>query len=133
MNYLLDTNVCIEAIRGNATVIRNLKAHSPDDCFLSTISLFELESGALYSRRPKIELERIQILVDTLLLKTFDRTACSEAAAVRSHLERTGKRIGAYDTLLAGHALALGVPLVTNNIREFARVPNLVLENWERS
>ena len=131
MKYLLDTNVGIEAIRGNPTVIHNFKAHSPDDCFLSTISLLELESGALFSNRPQDELKKIQILAQTLVVMSFDRAASSEATAVRSHLESTGKRIGAYDTLLAGHALALGVPLVTNNIREFTRVPNLVTENWE--
>ena len=131
MKVLLDTNVCIEAIRGNERAIQHLRTRSPDDCLISTISLFELESRALLSKRPKSELQKLQLLADTLVVKAFDQNASSEAAAVRSQLDRAGKRIGVYDTLLAGHALALGIPLVTNNTREFARVANLALENWE--
>ena len=131
MKYLLDTNVCIEAMRGNPAVVQRLEAMSPDDCLLSSISLFELETGAYCSRRPKVELNKVRILSDTLLLKDFDRDASMKAAKVRADLEQLGKRIGAYDTLLAGHALALGVSLVTKNTREFNRVTGLELENWE--
>ena len=131
MKYLLDTNVCIEAMRGNRAVVQRLEMVSPGECFLSTISLFELEAGAFCSRNPKVEHKKVRLLADTLLLKDFDCAASMEAAKVRSDLESLGKRIGAYDTFLAGHALALSVPLVTNNTREFGRIFGLELENWE--
>lgn len=130
MKYLLDTNVCIDAMRGRDEVVQNLTSMSPDDCAISTVSLFELEAGALKSNKPENELRKLSLLSDTLILFPWDKNAAKEAARIRFDLESTGRTIGAYDTLLAGHAIALGIILVTDNLKEFSRVEGLVIENW---
>ncbi len=103
---------------------------SPDDCAVSSITAFELSVGAKKSANPDGELAKVQSLLDTLVLESFDETAAEHAATIRWQLDRRGERIGAYDTLIAGHALALGLCCVTDNVREFSRVDGLVVENW---
>lgn len=134
MKYFLDTNVCIDVMRGRDEVVGRLESMSPDDCAISTVSLFELEAGARKSNQPENELRKVSLLSDTLILFPWDKAAARASAKIRFDLESTGWVIGAYDTLLAGHAMALGLVLVTDNIKEFSRVDGLIMENWrERS
>ena len=130
MIYLLDTNVCVDVLRGRTDVTERLRQLSPDDCAVSSISVFELFSGARKSMDPSGEAAKVQRLAHTLVLRSFDVEAADRAASVRWELEQRGEKIGAYDTLLAGHALALGLIYVTDNTKEFARVPELTVENW---
>ena len=132
MKYLLDTNVCIDAMRGRSEVVSRLRSMSPDDCAISTVSLFELHSGALMSARPLEDGRKVSMFTETFVLLPWDSEAARYAAGVRRNLESLGLRIGACDTLLAGHALALGIPIVTDNVREFGRVTGLKVENWRR-
>lgn len=130
MTYLLDTNVCIDVLRGRADVIDRLRRQSPDDCVVSSVSVFELMSGVLGAVDPSREAAKVRLFVNTLLCEPFGEIAAVRAAEVRHDLDRRGQRIGAYDTLLAGHALALGVTCVTNNTAEFSRVDGLTVEDW---
>ncbi len=133
MTYLLDTNVCIDVLRGRADVIDRLRLQSPDDCVVSSVSVFELISGVLGSADPSLEAAKVRLFVNTLVCEPFSEIAADRAAQVRHDLDRRGQRIGAYDTLLAGHALALGVTCVTNNTAEFSRVQGLTLEDWRQA
>lgn len=130
MKYLLDTDTCVDVLRGREDVIAKLQRRFPDDCAVSSVTLFELLSGALKSRDPKSSAAKVRRFVDALTLAPLDDTAADWAAKVRSNLEIQGAKIGAYDTLLAGHALALGLTLVSGNTQEFSRVRGLEIENW---
>jgi tRNA(fMet)-specific endonuclease VapC len=131
MTHLLDTNVCIAAMRGNPQVVRHLRAHLPADCGISIVSLYELYSGVERCRQPTAERYKVDAFVGPLHRLPFDEISASHAARIRWHLEQRGEIIGPYDLMLAGQALALGVPLVTHNTAEFKRVPGLVLEDWQ--
>lgn len=129
MRFLLDTNVVIAMIRLDRRVVKRANAHSPADVFTSSIVLHELFYGALKSARVKDNLAHIENI--GLQVLDLTRDDCRRAAELRTSLERRGTPIGPYDTLLAGQALARGLVLVTRNIREFARVEGLAVENWE--
>ena len=131
MIYLLDTNVCIAAMRGNALVRQRLTTVAPTDCGISTVSLFELYSGVERCRSPGTERQKVELFVRALHLLPFDRDGAAHTARIRWHLERQGQLIGPYDLMLAGQALSLGVTLVTHNTGEFQRIPGLVLEDWQ--
>lgn len=130
MTHLLDTNVCIDVLRGRPEVLARLRQLPPDDCAVSSITLFELMSGAQKARDPVGESAKVKRFVETMVLQAFDETAAEHAAIIRSDLEQRGLKIGAYDTLLAGQALALNVICVTDNTNEFSRVSGLQVENW---
>ena len=131
MTHLLDTNVCIAAMRGNPQVLRHLRSHVPADCGVSTVSLYELHSGVERCLQPVAERHKVDAFVRPLHLLPFDEIAAAHTARIRLYLEQRGEVIGPYDLMLAGQALALGVPLVTHNIGEFTRVPGLMLEDWQ--
>ncbi len=131
MTHLLDTNVCIAAMRGNDRVLSHMRAHIPSDIGISTVTLFELLSGAERCRNPDLEREKIDTLRAPLHLLNFDEEAAKETARLRWHLEREGNCIGPFDLQLAGQALALDVKFVTHNTEEFRRVPGLRCEDWE--
>lgn len=123
---LLDTDACIEIIRGNP---------EPLDCvpdarvLISTVSRFEIMSGLRGTGSRKREL-RAHAFLDAAETLPLDASAADKAATVRIFLEKKGTPIGAYDLLLAGQALAMGNPILTGNQREFSRVPGLEIVLW---
>ena len=131
MIYLLDTNVCIAAMKGNPLVQGRWRSHVPSDCGVSTVSLYELHSGIVRCRHPALEQAKVDRLVQPMSLIPFDEEAAKRTAEIRWHLEQTGQMIGPYDLMLAGQALALGMVLVTHHTKEFQRVPRLMLEDWQ--
>lgn len=131
MPYLLDTNICIAAMRRDALVLQRLRAHPPEECGISTITAYELFTGLAKCALPERELAKINLLLSTVHELVFDQQAAREAARIRALLESQGCMIGAYDVLLAGHAIAGGLTLVTANTQEFQRVPGLNVENWK--
>jgi len=131
MTHLLDTNVCIAALRGRPQVCRRLSAMNPDDCGVSIVSVYELFSGVERCRHPEDERRKVETFLSPLNLLPFDYDAALQTARIRWHLEREGEIIGPYDLMLAGQALALGVTMVTHNAGEFERVPGLSLEDWQ--
>lgn len=131
MNYLLDTNVCIAAMRGNDKVIRNLRAHRPEDCAVSMVSVFELFAGVVRCNDPDGEGRKVSRFLQPFHLLPFDWDSALKTAEIRFQLEQAGKMIGPYDLQLSGQALALDLTLVTHNTREFRRVHGLRIEDWE--
>lgn len=131
IRYLLDTNVCIDLLRGRSPVLEShVRQFLPGDLGLSSITVYELAHGARRSSDPARNEAALAVFYLPLVLLPFDATAATIAGQVHAHLEQAGTPIGANDLLIAGHALALGVPLVTRNVREFRRVPGLQVEQW---
>lgn len=129
-NFLLDTNICIYIInRQPEAVFKHFAGLQVGDVAISGITGGELHYGVAKSgsERNMRALEKFLAPLDVL---PFDEAAMREYGKLRAHLEKKGAVIGSLDMLIASHALALGVVLVTNNRREFKRVPGLRLENW---
>lgn len=131
MTYMLDTNICIYAIKNKPEqVLRRLKDNLPKGLCISAITLAELEHGVEKSVNPeKNQMALIQFLA-ILDILPFDDLAAAEYGNICAYLQKRGTPIGTMDMLIAGHARAEGLILVTNNVREFMRVPNLDIENW---
>ncbi|MBK9392826.1 MAG: type II toxin-antitoxin system VapC family toxin [Uliginosibacterium sp.] len=130
MRYLLDTNTCIYIINNNPLAVRERFLQvSHDDIGLSSIVVGELVLGVAKSTSPRAR-PKLQDFLATLHVVEFDDVAAWRWGELRAHLQSKGKPIGPYDTQIAAHALALDCTLVTNNLREFERVPGLKLENW---
>ena len=133
MRYMLDTNICIYAIKNRpAAVIEALRAHEAAGIGISSISVAELYFGAQKSGSTR-NLTALKQFLEPLEVADVDLAAAQIYGRVRATLEAKGTPIGPLDTLIAAHALALDVTLVSNNIREFARVLGLRLENWVES
>ena len=130
MNLLLDTNVCVDALRGHPKVLIQMAAVSPAACAISSVTAFELLSGIRRSAQPERETRKLEKFFAVVGVLPFDAKAATRAAGIRSALETTGFKIGPYDLLIAGHALGAGCTLVTNNTREFSRVEGLRLLDW---
>jgi tRNA(fMet)-specific endonuclease VapC len=130
LRYMLDTNICIYAIKHRPAAVRetfNQKAHH---LCVSSVSLAELLYGAEKSSQPTHNLTIIESFVARLEVLPFDDKAAAHYGQIRAPLEREGKIIGPYDLMIAAHARSQGLTLVTNNEKEFARVPGLLIENW---
>jgi tRNA(fMet)-specific endonuclease VapC len=126
-NLLLDTDACVEIIRGNPAP---LEAFPGASFAISVVSRFEIRSGLRGRSSTKRERRAVAFL-DTVNTFSLNSKAADYAAQIRIDLETRGEGIGAYDTLLAGHALALNMPLLTGNTREFQRVVGLELRTWK--
>jgi tRNA(fMet)-specific endonuclease VapC len=132
MTHLLDTNVCIAAMRMRPGVQERMRALSPKDCGVSVVSVYELFAGVERCRDPENERRKVGRFLEPLELAPFDVDAARHAAKVRWELEQRGQLIGPYDLMLAGQALALQVIFVTHNTSEFGRVPGLRWEDWQQ-
>ena len=131
MNYMLDTNICVSLIRQKQRgLIERLTSHDPDEVGVSIITVAELSYGAQKSAQPSQNLRALEQFLLPLEVADFDQSAADTYGLVRAHLETNGNPIGSMDMLIGAHALSLGVVLVTNNIREFKRIPNLRVEDW---
>lgn len=131
MRYMLDTNICIYLIkRKPLVVVQKLRSLAISDVAISSITLAELEYGVAKSSRPEQNTEALQGFLAPLEILPFDDGAACRYGEIRAYLEKEGKVIGGMDMLIAAHADSLGCTLVSNNLREFERVPGLLLENW---
>lgn len=128
--YLLDTNTCIYIInRRPPEVFLRFESLAVGEVGISSITGAELAFGVAKSGSARNQ-QALDKFLAPLDVCAFDDAAMRHYGAVRSQLERLGTPIGALDTLIAAHALALGCVLVTNNVREFQRVSGLALDNW---
>ncbi len=131
MNYLLDTNICIYLIkRKPISVLARFNEHEVGDIGISTISVAELSCSVQKSRLRDQNQQALLQFLGPLVIADFDTDAAIAYGQLRADLEAQGTSIGSLDTLIAGHAVSLGVTIITNNEREFSRVPKLKLENW---
>lgn len=131
MKYMLDTNICIYLIKQKPReVLEKMKQIDRDDVCISSITYSELSYGI--EKSAAVERNRIALLLLLANLKilNFDDYAALEYGKVRTELEKHGKPIGALDMLIAAHAKAYDLTLVTNNTGEFSRVSGLKLDNW---
>src|SRR3970282_217614 len=127
--YMLDTDTVSFALRGQGRVAARLLEHRPSQLCISSITLAELRFGAEARRSRKLH-SLISAFVEAVALAAFDQPAAERFAAVAASLARRGEPIGTFDTLMAAHALSLGVTFVTNNAKHFGRVVGLQTEIW---
>jgi tRNA(fMet)-specific endonuclease VapC len=127
--YMLDTNMVSFALRGQGRVAARLLEHRPSQLCISSITLAELRFGAEAQRSRRLH-RLISTFVESVEVVAFDQRAADRFATVATSLARRGAPIGTFDTLMAAHALSLGLTFVTNNTRHFARVAGLNTEDW---
>ncbi|WP_396268564.1 type II toxin-antitoxin system VapC family toxin [Ideonella sp.] len=127
---LLDTNICIYIINTKpAKVLARFKQYRLGEVGLCSVVAAELAFGVAKSGSTRNR-QALEMFLAPLSILPFDEAAVWTYADLRAALERKGSPIGSLDTLIAAHALSLGATLVTNNTREFAKVPGLLLDNW---
>jgi tRNA(fMet)-specific endonuclease VapC len=130
MKYLLDTDTCVYLIKRNpAQVHERFRRHRLSTVALSSIVVSELSWGAAKSGSQR-NVEALDAFLAALQVIAYDQSAAFIYGRLRADLERRGTPIGPLDMLIAAHALSLDMTLVTNNEREFRRVPELRIENW---
>ena len=123
---MLDTNICSYIIRERPLAVA-VRLESVGEAMISCITDYELVRGAL--NQPRL-FERVEQFLRRVAVLAWDQAAARHAAQIWADLTVRGQRIGDNDILIAGHALAAGCTLVTNNTREFARVAGLQIEDW---
>jgi tRNA(fMet)-specific endonuclease VapC len=129
--YLLDTNICIYIRqRRPDEVLRRFQKLRPGEAVLSVITYGELLYGAAKSAQPREALERLRELIHLLPALSLPETAAEAYGRIRAELELKGQMIGNNDLWIAAHAVVAGLTLVTNNEKEFRRVPGLKIQNW---
>lgn len=131
MKLMLDTNICIYIIKQQpATVLKRFLEYQIGDICISSITLAELRYGVAKSTHEEKNAKALDEFILPLEIVSFDDAAAHLYGEIRAMLEKAGTPIGAMDMLIAAHALSLGTPLVTNNRREFVRIPALTSIDW---
>ncbi len=130
MNFLLDTDICIYLINKRPpSVISKFKQYRPGDIGISVITVSELEYGVAKSVHQEENQQRLEAFLAPFDLLSYTK-AVRTYGAIRADLEQRGKVIGPLDMLIAAQAMTEELTLVTNNEREFKRIPGLRIENW---
>jgi tRNA(fMet)-specific endonuclease VapC len=131
MRYLLDTNICIYLIKQKPpSLLRKFTGYTVGELAVSAITVAELTYGVAKSQRQQQNHQALEQFLAPLVILEFDYNAAIAYGTIRALLERQGTPIGALDTLIAAHALSRNLTVVSNNSREFLRVPELRVENW---
>ncbi|MDR5773748.1 MULTISPECIES: type II toxin-antitoxin system VapC family toxin [unclassified Caballeronia] len=127
--YLFDTNMCIYLMKNQPEqVARRFAQLFVGDVVMSSITFAELAYGASTSARPRRERNNLAALVKLIEVAPFDEAAASAYGPIRAATRE--RKHDALDKLIAAHAVALGVPVVTNNVRDFTHYPGVKIENW---
>jgi len=131
MKLLLDTNICIYIIKQQpVAVLKRFLEYQVGDIGISSITLSELRYGVAKSTHREKNAKALDEFIIPLELASYDEAAAHAYGDIRATLEKAGTPIGSMDMLIAAHAVSLGIPLVTNNTREFARIPYLKIIDW---
>jgi tRNA(fMet)-specific endonuclease VapC len=126
--YLLDTNICIDFIDGrSADAQRRVRENFPKGLHASTVTVGELLVGSKTSDDPDGDKIKVERFLSIITIHDFDRNAADAYAEI---VQAIGLKRVSFDRLIAAHAVALGLTLVTNNQKHFADVPGLKVENW---
>lgn len=134
MKYMLDTNICIYAIKHKPPeVIKIFLKHDPDDMCISAITYGELMHGVEKSQAVERNRIALTLFLSSISILPFDYYAAEEYGKIRADLEHKGTPIGPMDMLIAGHARSEKLILVTNNTREFLRVEGLDVVDWTQN
>ena len=133
MNYMLDTNICIYAMKNKpAQVLQRLEREISNGVYISSITVAELEYGVRKSSFAEKNMQALLRFLLPFIILPFDASAASEYGIVRSYLQKRGEIIGPMGMLIAAHAKAENMTIVTNNTGEFSRVPDLKIEDWSK-
>jgi tRNA(fMet)-specific endonuclease VapC len=128
--YLLDTNILSDLVRRpQGSVFQHIASVPENSVCTSIVVACELRFGAVKSGSSRLE-QQLERILEVLTVLPLEPPVDVHYGVIRRHLEQAGTPIGPNDLLIAAHALALGLTLVTANIREFERVPALTLDNW---
>lgn len=128
---MLDTDICIYLIKSKSEILlKKMQSVGFGDVGISSITLAELFYGVEKSQHKQRNHIALLNFMASLALESFNDDAAICYGEIRAHLEKSGNTIGPLDMLIAGHAKSLGATLVTNNSREFSRVPGLLTDNW---
>lgn len=130
LKYMLDTNIVIYTMKNRPERVREAFSKHAGQMCISSVTLGELIYGAERSMAAEQNLADIESMISRLEVKPFDSPAAFHFGQIRASLAKAGTPIGPYDSMIAGHARALALVLITNNENEFERVPGLMLENW---
>lgn len=133
LKYLLDTNIVIYTLKKRPLHLKRRFQDNYGRMGISAVTLGELVFAAEHSQQVERNLADIEAMVARFEVLPFGDKAAYHFGQIRAALYRTGKPIGPYDMMIAGQARALGLVLVTNNVKEFDRVPGLVLEDWSEA
>lgn len=133
LKYLLDTNIVIYVLKRRPVEVLAVFNTNASRMAISSITLSELMYGAEKSQNINRNLEAIEEFVSHLDVLPYDSKASQHYGQIKATLERKGEIIGENDIHIAAHAISQGLILVSNNLKEFNRVPNLALENWVES
>jgi tRNA(fMet)-specific endonuclease VapC len=130
--FMLDTNVLVAIAEGKREVLERVIALRGDELCVSSLAEMEYRTqiAGLASDHPSFQIRTA--VLDSLIVYPFDSTAAARAAELRRGLLDEGKRANRIDTLVAAHALSLGRVLVTNNTKDFEKIPGLKLDNWAK-
>jgi tRNA(fMet)-specific endonuclease VapC len=132
VKYIFDTNVCIQILKGKSEILKNrIENISTSDIIIPSIVRFELFYGAYKSSNPDKTLAVILDFIQSFETLDFNDLIAEKAGEIRSNLDKIGKPIGPYDLLIAATAIISNLILVSNNVKEFERVPGLQLEDWQ--
>ncbi len=131
MTHLLDTCICVFLIRRKLPDVRSrFESYALGSIGISSVTESELRHGAEKSSDPAGNHRHLDHMLLTLPVLSYDTHCAAHYGEIRARLERVGTPIGSMDLMIAAHAQSLGLTLVTNNTREFSRVPGLTLEDW---
>ena len=130
LTYMLDTNICIHVMKTYPPAVREKFNALAEQLCISSITLGELFYGAEKSARRSDNLAAIESFIARLDVLSFGDRAAAHYGQVRAELERAGTPCGPHDMQIGGHARSEGLIVVTNNMREFVRMPGLRVENW---
>jgi tRNA(fMet)-specific endonuclease VapC len=131
MLYMLDTDTCAFIARQKHTkVTSRFRSHRAGDLAMSVVTYGELSVGAEKSVRYPASLDALELFIQVVPVLSMGPEVAKLYSKIRLDLERRGQIIGGNDLWIASHCLQLGLTLVTNNEREFRRIPNLAIENW---
>lgn len=131
MRYMLDTNICIYAIKHKPEkVFQKLQEVEPEDVSVSSVTYAELVHGVEKSVAVEKNRLALSMLLANIEILDFNVDAADCYGKIRADLEKKGTLIGPLDMMIAGHAQSLGYTVVTNKVKEFSRVMDLKIENW---
>src|SRR5215468_6768207 len=130
LRYMLDTNICIYVIKNYPPKLRERFDRLAEQLCMSSVTLAELYYGAGKSARRLENLQAIEQFSARLEVLAFSPKAAAHFGQMRAEVERLGKPVAPFDTLIGAHARAEGLTVVTNNAREYRRLPGVQVENW---